>query len=183
MVRYHIMFFISNMTCFIYFIEFSIVYDLFRIIAPITLNWILKLSNVSFWDILEVKKDIDPTVPLCISLWSRQMFQFSCVHHTLIKRHSRVHRHNPNNDFMLFFRKLIIFICQYGSYADIDKCILDVLNPLPLCQLSMFLWSLTWYQMRMLQFLLLSLILILNLILIFLLLTIKKKELHSTSTA
>ena len=61
MVRYHIMFFIPNM-------KFLIVYVLFMIIVPVAPNWILKLSNVSFGGILEVKKDIDATVPLCISL-------------------------------------------------------------------------------------------------------------------
>ena len=37
------------MTCFLYLPEFSIVYVLFVIIIPITSNWILKLSNVSFF--------------------------------------------------------------------------------------------------------------------------------------
>jgi len=67
-VRYHILFFISNMAYFLYLLEFSVVYVLFMMIVPITPNRILKLSNVSFWGILEVKKDIDATLSFCISL-------------------------------------------------------------------------------------------------------------------
>jgi len=33
-----------------------VVYVLFMIIVPIAPNWILKLLNVSFWGILEVKR-------------------------------------------------------------------------------------------------------------------------------
>ena len=90
---------------------------LLMIAVPITPNWILNLSNVSFWDILEVKKDIDASVPLCISLWSLQMLYFSSPHHTLIKRLPILHRQNQKT-ISSSFRKLIIFICQCGSHAS-----------------------------------------------------------------
>jgi len=130
--------------------------------------------------ILEVKKWYRYYYPtFYIGLWSLQMLHFLSEHHILIKR---PRRGKLKDDFMFFLENSSFsYVNVDPILRDIDMYILDMLNSLPMCQLFLYLRSLTRYQVRMLLFLLillisiLLLILILNLILIFQLLTVMER--------
>lgn len=121
--QYIPLFFIPNMNCFLELLEFSIVYILFMIIVRIKPNWIIKLSNVYFGNILEVKKDISATVLICIRIWSPEILS---PHHNL-EESSMSTLLEPKNVFMSNKTRLHLLmwiLCLYTRWA---KFTIDVL--------------------------------------------------------
>lgn len=149
-------------------------------IAPIEPNWILKPSNEYYWDILDVKKDTNSTIPPCINLRSSQILHFFSQHQTFLKNHPWV-RHWNQKMISYSFRKVISFICPYWPspqrYGQVYIKHAKFTTGVPVVSVTLITHDITWEYWYSFFFCCLSLFLIL----IYQQLTVKKKtELHPT---